>query len=654
MSLSTTLWTKGPGKTPLYSDWSVSFTASSDCGFACKDEKEQNAGSVSTTSLSSEESVATDQSSSDNIEGRQQDEQTDELSDNSEDQQQGEKQKEALFSVHRNMIGPKSVFFTKSFLGEESSNSSVIALPSDLPTNTFASVVEAFELLLDYCYNGNENFVPEHKLTTENAVAMFCLCNYFEMDSEICEKVRDFIKSDLRYDTVANYYQIVKDMRSTFKRSIVLDANPIMDMVVILCHQCPIVLDSHTNLFKIADLCLWLSIGSLLANDDDENDKATSADSSRAWSENLTNFFNTYHEEDVVNLKDSFRTLTAENILPEVSSKVALRLLEYESKHGLGFLTRRAKNAKEMDDGDISRATSDVSDDGTISTTHGSDIDEVVEEELLGTSLLTNLQHRCIRALCESNWSGEENDLEQKRGKLVDITTPAVLEALLIDSVTGGRALSAKMEEMEVELAMEKKALKQEIESYEFKQEETKVEVAKANQKKHSLQRQLDEVSKECETAQRKLKKLEGKVEDNKAALCKANALLEAELDAEKKKSYSLNQRFRTMEVAQNKVETDREMFELTIKETIKQLDSITTCEETYGACGLEPLIMLISALNDRSECEQIKSMLQRVVKDPLTYERDYLLKNRTIEEDGNDIGSSDTSFLTLSKDDFS
>jgi len=633
MSLSTTLWRRGPGKTPLYSDWSVSFKANSGCGFRSK----QDAGSFSTTSLSSEDSVA-------NIEGRQQDEQTDESSsDNREDQQQDEMRDEAFFSVHRNMIGPKSAYFTKSFIGEESSNSSVIALPSDLPANTFASVVEAFELLLEYCYNSNENFDPEHKLSTENAVAMFCLCNYFEMDSEICEKVRDFIKSNLSYETVANYYQIVKDMRSTLKESIVLDANPIMDMVVSMCHQSPSVLNSQANLFKIADLSLWLSIGSLLANDDDENDKATSADSSRIWSENLTSFFDTYHEEDVVVFKDSFRTLTAENIMPEVSSKVALRLLEYESKNGLSLLTHQAKKVNEMDD--------DVSDDGTISTTYDSDVDMAVEEEVLGTSKLTNLQHRCIRALCKSNWSGEENDLEQKRGKIVDITTPAVMEALLIDSVTGERALSAKVEEMEVELAMEKEALKQGIESYEFKQEETKVEVARAKQKEHSLQRQLDATTKECETAQRKLKKLEGKVEDNKAALCKANALLEAELDAEKKKSYSLTQRFRAMEIAQNKVEIDREMFELTIKETIKQLDSITTVDENYGACGLEHVIMLISALNDRSECDQIKSMLQQVVKDPLTYERDYLLKNRTVEEDGNDIGSSDTSFLTLSND---
>ena len=541
------------------------------------------------------------------------------------------------------MIGPKSAFFTKSFLGEESLNSSVISLPSDLPANTFASVVEAFELLLEYCYNSNANFDPEHKLSTENAVAMFCLCNYFEMDSDICKKVRDFIKSDLSYKTVANYYQIVKDMRSTSKKSIVLDANPIMDMVVSMCHQRPSVLNSQTNLFKIADLSLWLSIGSLLANDDDEYDKATSADSSRVWSENLTGFFDTYNEQDVVDFKDTFRTLTAENIMPEVSSKVALRLLEHESMNGLSILTHRGKNVNEMDD--------DVSDDGTISTTYDSDVDMAVEEEVLGTSKLTNLQHRCIRALCKSNWSGEENNLKQKRGRILLITTPAVMEALLIDSVTGERALSAKMEDMEVELAMEKKALKQEIESYEFKQEETKIEVARARQKEHNLQHQLDAMTKECETAQRKLKKLQGKVEDNKATLCKANALLEAELDAEKKKSYSLAQRFRTMEVAQNKVETDREMFELTIKETIKQLDSITTVEETYGACGLEHVIMLISALNDRSECDQIKSMLQQVVKDPLTYERDYLLKNRTVEEDGNDIGISDTSFLTLSKD---
>lgn len=620
--MSTTLWTKGPGEVPLYSDWKVSFTISGA-------EKDLDSGSVSTQSLS-DSSVDTNENTAND---QAQDESP---SDNSEEEQQ-----ETFFSVHRNMIGPKSAFFTQSF-GDRSESSNVIALPSDIPSHTFASVVEAFELLLDHCYKGKDGFVSERELKTENAVSAFCLVNFFEMDSEISEKVNDFIKSDLTHDTIAQYYQIIKDMRSSIGKPLVLDTKPIMEMVVSMCHESPFVLDSATDLFKIADLSLWLSIGSLLANDDGDEVKPASIETSKVWSENLTSFFDAYKEAEDDHLKDSFRTLTAENILPEVSSKVALRLLEHEHKHGLHILSRQVKKAKEMDDDGLSRATSNISDDGTISSTGDSDIDILVEEAFLGTAAITNLQQRCIKALSESNWAGEENDVEQKRGKLVGITTPYVLEALLIDSVSGERALCTKMKDAQDDLDMQKAGLQQAKELFEFKQEESKFDVAKEKSKVLKIEHELLSKVRECESLTRKLKKLESRAEADKAELCKANALLEAELEEVKKKNYSLSQRFRATETSQIKTESDREMFEMTIKETIKQLDALTTEDESsYGGCGLGHLIMLISAMSDRSECMQIKSMLQQVLKDPQTYERDFLMKAK--QDDDN------YSFMTMS-----
>ena len=619
---STTLWTKGAGDDlPLYSDWTVSFTAIGNSCLAKKD-----AGSVSTASLSSEE---------DN-----KDQDRDESSfDISEDQRQDEDQREEFFSVHRNMIGPKSMFFTQSFQGKietKNANSSVIELPSNMPSHTFDSVVEAFELLLDYCYNGNENSVTESKLVTENAVAMFCLCNHFGMNSEICDKVMDFIKSDLSHDTVAKYYQIIKDMQSAAETPLILDTKPIMEMVVTMCHEDPSALDSETDLFKIADLSLWLSVGSLLAGDD--NDKVEFA--SKVWSENLTSFFDAYNEEDILKVKDSFRILTAENVLPEISSKVALRLLEHESKYGQESLSHS--------DG-LSHTTSNITEDGTTSVSEDSDIEMVHEEDLQRNIMLTNLQQRCIRAMCDSNWSGEENHVELKRGKLVDITTPAVLEALLLDSVAGNWALTANMEEMEASLDKKKAVLTQEIELFEFKQGESKFEVAREKQKQLKLQHKLDATRKECETLECKLKMLEKREEKDKAELCKANAVLEAELEKEKKKSFTLNGRYREIETAQFRLESDRENYELTIKEAIKQLEVITTYDEPYGACGLGYIILLLSSIGDRKECEQIKTMLQQVIKDPQTYERDFLLKNKTDEE----VTDSD-SFMTHTTGDIS
>ena len=561
----TTFWGKGADGQPLYSDWTVSFEKSG----ARPIKDLQDGDSVSTQSLSEEESIASNKSSS-------------------EDQAQDETKKSKEFSIHRNMVGPKSKFFTKTFTGEV--HSTVITLPSNLPAHSFASIVEAFEVLLDYCYIAD---IREDRLSKESAVALFCLCNYLEMDDDACQKVTDFITSDLSHETVAQYYQIVQDLRcqeasSGAEFSLVLNAEPIMKMIVAMCHQSPGTLDSQSDLFKIADLTLFLSIGALLAQDEE-----ISTESSRLWSENLTAFFDAYQEEDVLDLKESFRSLTSENILPEISPKVALRLLEHEHKNG------------------------------------ESDLDSLVEEEeepLVGAESITSLQQRCIKALCESNWKGKENDIEEKRGKLVNITTASVLEALLIDSVTGARALTAQMNEMATERKVEKKLLRNEIETYEFKREESKVVVAKERQKQQKLEYELNKLRKEHDKLQASYKRSQEKSVSVHTELCKANALLEAELEKEKKKTRSLDQRYRSVERSQNKTETDREMFELTVKDTIKRLDAMTGGDE---AGFLE---FLVSAFSDRTECKQIKAMLEQVLKDPLIYERNYLIKD--VEEE--------------------
>lgn len=617
---SPTLWGTGADGLPLYSDWKVSFTTSGKN--AGKDEENNDSDSVSTQSLSSEESIHSNKSSS-----------------------EGEpKEQERVFSIHRNMVGPKSKFFTKTFSGDAISTE--IRLPSHLSSQAFESVVEAFELLLDYCYIAD---VREDSITSDNAVAMHCLCNYFEFDSEVCEMVNEFIKSDMTDETVAKYYQIVKDLRcdpsalSCF--SGVLNAEPIMKKIVAMCHQSPSALESQTDLFKMADASLFLSIGASMAEDN-----GTTAEASKLWSENFTSFFDTYKEEDVLELKDSFRSLTAENILHEVSPKVALRLLEHERNHGLDSLTRRVKTSKGVAEEDIPRLSSNDSDEVTISTTGDSDLDVVLEEELLGTETITSLQQRCIKALCDSNWNGKENDIEQKRGELVKIMTPAVLEALLIDSVTGERALTAKMDEMTSERETETKVLKNEMETYEYKRKETDVAVANEKQKQQSLQVQLDKLREEHEGLKKSHKKSQERSVSKHAELCKANALLEAELDKEKKKSYDFDLRYRALERAQNKIETDREMYELTVKDTIKRLDAMTT-NDVGGGCGLSHLVFLMDAVSDRSECSQIKKMLQQVVNDPLTYERNFLREDIADEEREEEpvdsiIGVGESSFL--------
>ena len=600
---NSTLWTRGPGDSPLYSDWKVSFTTTRD--FPTKDTD-----SVSTASLSCEE---------DSLDER------DQYGLPNQQSSHDEEQREELFTVHRNMIGPKSVFFTECFVGSiGSTNSScVIALPADISSRTFASVMDAFEVLLDGCYNGTHSFAKQ--LTTKNAIALSCLCNYFKMNSEICEIVHQFIKSDLSYHTIAEYYQTIKDMRSSAKTALVLDTKHIMEMVLDLCLQEPTVLGKDTDLFKIADLTLWSSLGPLLTKYSIDHAQ-TSA--SRGLSENLTCFFDTHQEEEIIfDFRDNFQALTEEGVLPEVSPKVALRLLEHEHKLGL--------ECPSQDEGNR-----------IPSITEG---DNDKETPIEAAPWLTNLQERCIKALGASKWSGEENNVDVSRGKLLEITTPAVLEALLIDSVSNMRAMMAEMEQLRASLDTERKAFQKEKELFELERTKAQDEVTEDSQELLTLQLQLGSVRKEASDAKKKLKKTEEKAKREKLEMCKTNGLLKTELDIEKKRTEAFKKRYREIETTQHKIKSDRENYELTIKETIKQLDAITTYDEPYGGCGMGHFIMLISSISDRRECRQIKNMLEKVVKDPQSYVRDYLTKDptRRILDDGT-ITDGETFFKSL------
>mmetsp|Transcript_31217 Transcript_31217/g.35045 ORF Transcript_31217/g.35045 Transcript_31217/m.35045 type:complete len:380 (+) Transcript_31217:80-1219(+) len=335
-----TSWTREPQQATLYSDWKVSFTtAVVSTSKSNKHNDNTDTGSVSTASLtafddghtidegdtyvyddSTERLISSTPLSSSSSSSSHSSHEEEE-----EEQQKHPKKQEVSYAVHRNMLGPRSAYFTKSFISarmsrQEDSSScagSVIQLPSTLAPQAFRALVDAFEVLLDYCYNNNsisEDCITT-KLTTENAVAMYCLCNYFEIDKEVGKKIQAFISNDLNQHTVATYYQNVKDLRSSGSSSsgrssstttsttttgfLLNVKNPIHEMVAVLCYKHPTVLSDNDFLTKIVDLPLWLSIGSLLAvgktNDDGSGTKSNKSieKGSKVWSKYLTTFFET-------------------------------------------------------------------------------------------------------------------------------------------------------------------------------------------------------------------------------------------------------------------------------------------------------------------------------------------------------------------------
>jgi len=731
-----TSWTREPQQATLYSDWKVSFTtAVVSTSKSNKHNDNTDTGSVSTASLtafddghtidegdtyvyddSTERLISSTPLSSSSSSSSHSSHEEEE-----EEQQKHPKKQEVSYAVHRNMLGPRSAYFTKSFISarmsrQEDSSScagSVIQLPSTLAPQAFRALVDAFEVLLDYCYNNNsisEDCITT-KLTTENAVAMYCLCNYFEMDQEVSKKIQAFITKDLNQHTIVTYYQTMKDLRSSTTSTTtsggftLLNVQPLHDMVAFLCYKHPTILSATEFLTKVADAALWLSIGALLAARNTNNDENSSDNSnknkarekeSKVWSKYLTAFFDTTTTttsassgddvaEDLKNVlerKETFRILTTSKVLPVISKRVALRLLQHERRlYGLVDKTKE-DDKDDTDDDNLWASADDDDDEGNSSsssspsntTKNSSDTldsmirfcanddsnvlppnnnedssknEEKEEQQQQAVQRTTSLQRRCIKALASSNWSGKENDVELLRGSgtLTHMTTPIVLEELLIGSVIGERKLGTKLTALQAEAKVK---IQEHIDENIIIHEQIRtleVVVIKKGQKNYQLAKVVKHEATKREAIEHKLGTFHVKVEEEKKRLHSIHAALEKKLAAEKKRSYSFDLRYKACESSRRKTEKERKMFELTCTETVTRLEAMSSQKAwLHDACGvLSPFLMMFSTRSDRRECEKMKAMLQQVIEDPLSYERYFWLKSIGCAEGGDGDDDDDT-----------
>eukprot|EP00751_Fragilariopsis_kerguelensis_P045933 CAMPEP_0170992962 /NCGR_PEP_ID=MMETSP0736-20130129/10051_1 /TAXON_ID=186038 /ORGANISM="Fragilariopsis kerguelensis, Strain L26-C5" /LENGTH=763 /DNA_ID=CAMNT_0011418511 /DNA_START=67 /DNA_END=2358 /DNA_ORIENTATION=+ len=724
-----TSWTREPQQATLYSDWKVSFTtAIASTSKSNKHNDTTDTGSVSTASLTafddghtidegdntdvydecterliSSTPLSSSSSSSSSHASHEEEE---------EQQQQHPKKQEVSYAVHRNMLGPRSAYFTKSFISarisprneDSSCAGSVIQLPSTLAPQAFRALVDAFEVLLDYCYNNNsisENCITT-KLTTENAVAMYCLCTYFEMNPEVSKMIQAFIAKDLNQQTIATYYQSMKDLRSSITSTTtsggftLLNVQPLHDMVAFLCYKHPTILSATDFLTKVADAALWLSIGALLAarntkNDDDSsesiNKNKAMEKESKVWSKYLTAFFDTTaiasssgdcdvaaELKNVLERKETFRILTTSEVLPVISKRVALRLLQHERRlYGLVDKTKEVDKDDTEDDNNL-WASDDADDDAcnlsssspSNTTKNGrDDLDSMIrfcanddsvltqnedstteekEEQQQQQSVqqrTTSLQRRCIQALASSNWSGKENDVELLRGSgtLTHMTTPIVLEELLIGSVIGERKLGTQLTALQAEAHVQKQVQSDENIQIHEQLRTLEVVVIKKGQKNYQLAKVVKHEATKREGVERNLATFHVKVEEETKRLISRHVELEKKLKEEQKRSYSFDLRYKACESSRRKTEKERKMFELTCTETVSRLEALSNQQAwLHDACGVfSPFLMMFSTRSDRRECEKIKAMLQQVIEDPLSYERYFWLKSIGAEGDGDD-----------------
>merc|ERR1719148_592785 len=134
------------------------------------------------------------------------------------------------------------------------------------------------------------------------------------------------------------------------------------------------------------------------------------------------------------------------------------------------------------------------------------------------THKTTSLQRRCIKALASGNWSGAENDVEMLRGtgKLTQMTTPIVLEELLIGSVIGERKLGTQLTALQTEVRDNKQVhIDENIKTHE-QIRTLKVDLIKEEQKQYRLAKVLEDEATKREAAEKKLVQFDLDLEDEK------------------------------------------------------------------------------------------------------------------------------------------
>jgi hypothetical protein len=284
-----THWSKEPDESPHYSDWMITLS------------KNKVAISTSLSHVDAEQTVT--------------------------------------FAVHRNILGPRSEYFTRIFLtsgptantdgafSESRNQHSHINFPPALSNESFDLVVEAFESLLDFCYFDRVD------MKGPSPVPLLFLCDYFQMDDNFISCVEDYSKNVSKEmaseEELHLLYEDIIDFRTA---GLIVERG--QHLISQRCYEKnELLTDSQLN--EIADLPLWLDIASII----EENRVCTKTklefqikEESKGWSRDIVYFLENNENASAVDL-EAFQKLTGETILPYVDVNAALVLLKEEHKH---------------------------------------------------------------------------------------------------------------------------------------------------------------------------------------------------------------------------------------------------------------------------------------------------------------------------------
>jgi len=304
------------------------------------------------------------------------------------------------FSVHRNILGPQSEYFNRIFKSNNSDTSSSVSsftearhqhshinFPSNISTKAYSLIVEAFEALLNYCYNESVNSIET------SPVPLLFLCDYFQMQDDIESKIEDYsMKYFKKWQVVLDllYEQVVEF------RAVGLNTERAENMISAICYNRIDLLSKGTPMALIADLPLWLNVVYFIQEHGHRYDiplKSTSINLSM----NIANFLENNDNSSAVDF-DSFEKLTGEKILPYVDANAALVLLKEEQK----YVSSEIHISEDSKDGE--------------------------QEEPL---VITNLQDRCLESLVEAKLGLNINKELRHRATKVMTLLPRVMEMYL-------------------------------------------------------------------------------------------------------------------------------------------------------------------------------------------------------------------------------
>jgi len=465
-----TFWTKEPEPDPDYSDWTIILGWKGDTGTSSKNANNRDPDEP----VNKKRKISNEKN-------------YEEIDEKCQNQHQN-RPKSYRYCVHRNLVGPKSKYFSSVFLSqqryaESNANESFIQFSEHMYEETFHAVAgEAFQVILNHCYlNDDTNQIHEETTTTVtnstllsskapglnkiNAPIVICLCDYFQIDG-LSKIAKQSFMRDRRQDSASQrdenvcvddlirIYECAKELRCDF------NVDDIEAYVIDECLDDPSQLlfgknrksnnDNHHNetVADVADFRFWKMLFTeyyRLRKNYVYSEKLVK-DFSLALvsyleefeqlrqSNNIGDDNNNNHDDNgnytscsVVEVLDglSFQQLLDNSAFSVVSEHAAISLLRFEE-----FYSNGCRGDDE----------------------NGNKSDSQLQQ-------LTNLQQRCVDALDKSSWcvlTGQQQNQESfeededkdgtKNEKMIDVATlrkklgnlkctSLILQSLLIKSV---------------------------------------------------------------------------------------------------------------------------------------------------------------------------------------------------------------------------